>query len=77
MNMSMQNIDFPPPTPTYCFCYYPHTPRESVSPICGIFWNWHHFTVDNGGVSRGRSVAVGVSDMLKVTCDMGHVKCDM
>ena len=31
---------------------------------------WNQSTVDNGGVSRGRSVAVGVSDMSQVTCDM-------
>ena len=35
----------------------------------GPFWIWNQFTVDNGGVSRGRSVAVGVSDRWKVTCD--------
>ena len=33
--------------------------------------------MDNGGVSRGRSVAVGVSDRWKVTCDMWHMTCDM
>ena len=35
----------------------------------GLFWIWNQSTVDNGGVSRGKSVAVGVSDMWKVTCD--------
>ena len=34
-----------------------------------IFWIWNQSTVDNGGVSRGRSLAVGVSDRWKVTCD--------
>ena len=40
--------------------------------------------MDNGVVSRGRSVAVGVSDRWKVPCyrwkakcDMSHVTCDM
>ena len=33
-------------------------------------------TVDNGRVIRGRSVAVGVSDRWKVTCDMLLVTCD-
>ena len=31
----------------------------------------------NGGVSRGRSVAVGLSDRWKVTCDMWHVTSDI
>ena len=30
---------------------------------------WNQSTVDNGGFSSGRSVAVGVSDRWKVTCD--------
>ena len=34
------------------------------------FWIWNKSTVDNGGVSRGRSMTVGVSDRWKVTCDM-------
>ena len=38
---------------------------------------WNQSTVDNGGVSRGRSVAVGVSDRWKVTCDRWKVTCDM
>ena len=35
--------------------------------------------VDNGGVSRGRSVAVdvGVSDRWQVTCGRWHKTCDM
>ena len=36
----------------------------------GLFWIWNQSTVNNGGISRGRSVAVGVSDIWKVTCDM-------
>ena len=35
-----------------------------------FFVGWNQYTVDNGGVSRGRSVTVGVSDRWKVTCDM-------
>ena len=38
-------------------------------PYTGFFKIWIQSTVDNGGIKRGRSVAVGVSDMLKVTCD--------
>ena len=34
-------------------------------------------TVDNGGVIRGRVVAVGVSDRWKVTCDRWKVTCVM
>ena len=34
------------------------------------FFVLNQSTVDNGGVSRGRSVTVGVSDRWKVTCDM-------
>ena len=35
--------------------------------------------MDNGGVSRGRSLAVRVSDRWKMTCDMWHVivTCDL
>ena len=33
--------------------------------------------MDNGEVSWGRSVAVGVSERWKVTCDMWYVTCDM
>ena len=33
--------------------------------------------MNNGGGSRGRSLAVGVGDMWNVECDMGHVTCDM
>ena len=42
-----------------------------------VFWIWNQSTVDNIGVSRGRSVAVGISDMWKVTCDWWKVTCDM
>ena len=42
-----------------------------------FFWVSNHSTVDNEGVSRGRSVAVGVGDRWKVTWDMRHVTCDM
>ena len=49
-----------------------------------VFLIWNQSTVDNIGVSRGRSVAVGVSamwmvrcDRWKVTCDMWHVTCDL
>ena len=38
---------------------------------------WIIIPVDNGGVSRGRSMAVGASDMWKVTCDMWHMTCDI
>ena len=44
------------------------------------FWIWNQSTVDNGGVSRGKSVAVGARYKWKVTYDMwdmGHVTCDM
>ena len=41
----------------------------------GFLLIWNQSTVDNGGVSRGRSVAVGVSDRWKVTCDTPH--CDL
>ena len=34
-----------------------------------FFIIWNQSTVDTGGVSSGRSVAVGVSDRWKVTCD--------
>ena len=34
---------------------------------------WIQSTVDNWGVSRGRSVAAGVGDRWKVTCDLSHV----
>ena len=40
-----------------------------------VFFIWNQFTVDNGRVSRGSSVAVGVSDQWKVTCDMRHMTC--
>ena len=40
-----------------------------VHDLVGIFLIWNQSTVDNGGVSRGRSVAVDVSDPWKVTCD--------
>ena len=40
-----------------------------------LFWN--QSTENNGGVSRGRSVAVVVSDMWKVTCETWHVTCDI
>ena len=40
-------------------------------------WIWNQSTVDDGGVSRGRSVTVGVSDRWKVTCDMRQVEGDM
>ena len=43
--------------------------------LVGLFWIWNQSTVDNGEVSRGRSVVVGVSDRCKVTCDMWHVTC--
>ena len=42
----------------------------------GLFWLWNQSTVDNRGVSRVRSVAVGVSDRWKVICDMWKVTCD-
>ena len=42
-----------------------------------FFWIWIQSAVDDGGVSRRRSVAVGVSDRWKVTCYMLHVICDM
>ena len=32
--------------------------------ILGFFWIWNMSTVDNGGVSMGRSVAVSVSDTI-------------
>ena len=35
----------------------------------GFFWIWNQSTAGNGGVSKGRSVAVGVSYRLDVTCD--------
>ena len=40
--------------------------------VCDLlgFCTWNQSTVDNGGVSSGRSLAVGVSDRWKVTCDM-------
>ena len=38
---------------------------------------WNHSTVANGGVSKGRYVAVSVSDRWKETHDMWHVTCDM
>ena len=41
-----------------------------------LVWIWNQSTVDNGEVSRGRYVAVGVSDRWKVTYDMRHVTCD-
>ena len=34
-----------------------------VHDYLGLFWFWNQSTVDNGGVSRGRSMAVGVSDI--------------
>ena len=33
-----------------------------VHDLLGLFWIWNQPTVDNWGVSRGRSVAVGVSE---------------
>ena len=48
-----------------------------VHDYLGLFWIWNQSTMDNGGVSRGRSVAVGLSDRWKVTCDRLKVTCDM
>ena len=48
-----------------------------VHDYLGDFGIWNQSTVENGGVSRGRSVAVGVSDRWKVTCDTRHKTCDM
>ena len=38
---------------------------------------WNQSNVDNVRVSRGMSVAVGVSDSCKVTCDMWQLEGDM
>ena len=35
-----------------------------------VFWIWSQFTLDNCGVCRGRSMAIGVSDRWLVTCDI-------
>ena len=43
----------------------------------GLFWILNQSTVDNGGVSRKRSVALGVNCRWKVTCDRRDVICDM
>ena len=43
----------------------------------GLFTIWNQSTVDNGGVRRGRFMAVGVIDRWKVTCDTRHVKYNM
>ena len=40
-----------------------------VHDYLGLFWNWNQSTVDNGGVSRGWSVVVGVGYRPKVICD--------
>ena len=37
---------------------------------------WNQSTESNEGVSRGRSVAVGVSDRCKVICDTWHMTPD-
>ena len=41
-----------------------------VHDLSELFWIWNQSTVDNGGVGRGRFVAVGFSDRLKVTWEM-------
>ena len=38
---------------------------------------WNQSIVDNRGVSKGRSVGVGIRVKWKMTCDMWHVICDM
>ena len=48
-----------------------------VHDLLGFFWIWIQSAVDDGGVSRRMSVAVGVSDRWKVTCYTLHVICDM
>ena len=40
-----------------------------------VFMILNQSTVDNWGVSRGRFVAVGISDRLRVTCDRWKVTC--
>ena len=49
-------------------CYQRRLPR--------LVWIWNQSTLDNGEVSRGRSVAVGVIDGWKVTCNRWKVTCD-
>ena len=50
---------------------------SKVTTILTKFGIWNQSTVDNGVVSRGRSVAVGVTERWKVTCDTRHVTSDM